>query len=167
MRALTGLPSRYTRKSVSLIPEKRRPCGAEDTLLIQGPAHPSCVHSRGRKTGHRSQTGACREGSEAAHSTRTLWEGWVRIRAENRAPSPATLCQARPHPVSPAHLPRPVSMVSFSGPFPRRSSSLGPYLIVDRPVPGFGCEFIVVGFEAIVTLQESGKEKLVKADGEG
>lgn len=29
--ALTGLPSRYTRKSVSLIPEKRRPWGAEDT----------------------------------------------------------------------------------------------------------------------------------------
>lgn len=43
-------------------------------------------------------------------------------------------------------------------PFPGRSSSLGPYLIVDRPVPGFGCEFIVLGFEAIVSLQGSGKE---------
>lgn len=47
---LTGLPSRYTRKSVSLIPEKRRPCGAEDTLLIHGPMHPSHMCSGGRKT---------------------------------------------------------------------------------------------------------------------
>lgn len=46
----------------------------------------------------------------------------------------------------------------------RPLSCLGPYLIVDRPVPGFGRELVVFGFEAIVPLQESGKEKLVKAE---
>lgn len=45
--ALTGLPSRYIRKSVSLIPEKRRPCGAEDTLLLQDPPHLTCMCSKG------------------------------------------------------------------------------------------------------------------------
>lgn len=62
--ALTGLPSRYTRKSVSLIPEKRRPCGAEDILLIWGPAHPCCTDSRmrGLVTFHRH--GAWAGGSE-------------------------------------------------------------------------------------------------------
>lgn len=58
-RALTGLPSRYTRKSVSLTPEKRRPCGAEDTEWVQGSASP-----RGgrRATFHRQ--GAWAGGSE-------------------------------------------------------------------------------------------------------
>ena len=32
---------------MSLIPEKRRPCGAEDTLLIQGPVHPGHTCSGG------------------------------------------------------------------------------------------------------------------------
>lgn len=50
-------------------------------------------------------------------------------------------------------------MVSFLAPFPGSSSSLETYLIVDRPVPGFGCELIVLGFEAIVPLQESGRKK--------
>jgi len=44
-------------------------------------------------------------------------------------------------------------------PFPGSGSSLEPYLIVDRPVPGFGCELIVLGFEAIVPLQENGKKE--------
>lgn len=49
-------------------------------------------------------------------------------------------------------------------PFPGINSSLEPYLIVDRPVPGFGRELIVLGFETIVPLQENGKKKLVKAE---
>jgi hypothetical protein len=42
------------------------------------------------------------------------------------------------------------------------NSSLVPYLIVDRPVPGFGCELIVLGFETIIPLQEGNKENMVK-----
>lgn len=67
--------------------------------------------------------------------------------------------------LSPQHNPSPPSLrVSFLAPFPGRSSSLGPYLIVDRPVPGFGRKLVVLGFEAIVPLQESGKEKLVTTE---
>jgi hypothetical protein len=33
-----------------------------------------------------------------------------------------------------------------------KSSRIGPYLIIDRPVPGLGCELIVLGFEAIISL---------------
>lgn len=62
-------------------------------------------------------------------------------------------------PSRPPH-PHQVSMVSFLAPFPGSSSSLKPYLIVDRPVPGFGCELIVLGFEAIVPLQENGRKEV-------
>lgn len=71
----------------------------------------------------------------------------------------ATPCQVQPHPGAP-HL----HQLSAASPFPRRSPRPGPYLIVDGPVPGFGRELIFFGFEAIVPLQESGKEKLVKTE---
>lgn len=67
-------------------------------------------------------------------------------------PSPATSCC---HPSTP-HLHQ-VSMVPLGSTFWEKLC-LESYLIVDRPVPGFGCELIVLGFEAIVPLQESTKK---------
>lgn len=46
----------------------------------------------------------------------------------------------------------------FLGSISWRSSSLRPYLIIDRPVPGFGCELIVLGLEAIVSLKKAAKK---------
>lgn len=81
--------------------------------------------------------------------------------------SPVPPTPSMPGKVSPCSQhtpPPPVSTVTFWAPFPGRGSSLRTYLIVDRPVPGLGSKFIVLGFEAIVPLQESGKEKLVKTE---
>ena len=72
---------------------------------------------------------------------------------QSQSPSLATLRPARPAlttPTSP-HC-QPGSTASSSALFPGRSSSFGPYLKVDRPVPGFGRELIVLGLEAIVPL---------------
>lgn len=92
--ALTGLPSRYTRKSVSLTPEKRRPCGAEDRVGA------GLSPSQGRKTGQLSQTGSLGRRLEvAAFSVSSL--GWLGPAEHKQSPSPATLHQVRPAPQSP------------------------------------------------------------------
>lgn len=163
---LTGLPSRYTRKSVSLIPEKRRPWGASTAHAADpGSAHASGTRPRGGKLVTLHRQGACTGGSERADSSEVSGKaGSGAGRKTEPCLQPPHLCQARSRPVSQHTPPPPVSMVTFWAPFPGRGSSLRPYLIVDRPVPGFGSEFIVLGFEAIVPLQESGKEKLVKTE---
>lgn len=47
---------------------------------------------------------------------------------------------------------QPTDSTLFLGAISWKSSRIGPYLIIDRPVPGFGCKLIVLRFEAIVSL---------------
>lgn len=123
------------------------------------PAQP--LESPGRKTGHFSQTGSLgRRLGAGTFSMSSLGRLGPAEHKQSQSPSPATLRPARPAPTTPASPHRqPGSTASSSAPFPGRSSRFGPYLKVDRPVPGFGRELIVLGLEAIVPLQESGKEK--------
>lgn len=105
-RALTGLPSRYTRKSVSLTPEKRRPCGAEGALLIWAQPSPA-ARAPGGGPGHLSQTEPAREAPNASSRTAGSEPGGT------QSPSPATPCQAARPRLSPQHTPPPPSLNSL------------------------------------------------------
>lgn len=104
--------------------------------------------------------GAWTRTSGCANSTRALWEAGSELGQKTDTPPLANPSQEAPRPAALVHPPPPppVSLVLFLAPFPGRSPSLGSYLIVDRPVPGFGRELIVLGFEATVPLHEGSKE---------